>query len=292
MRRYALATTLAGALTLTACSSDAEPTATPASTTATAVASEAANPSTTSERPSTTAVNTDVAEYWLREEREGYLVMIVAQDYTDQQLRNAFQEVRRLYKSSDVGGWHVQVDCGDSQKAEGGARQANGKFALDSLGAARTGLTVGGYEFEPLPNRASCSPAPIAASSIDMSNCSDYAGTPVPELEAVTSTFPSREHVKFVTTQTLEWKEDPSMVSAIFYICAPELDGDEFKDFATELATALQVTPYAEAVGSMSVWNFYGKETLGKIRVDRYQDYKFDGTGDPAAVRSAWREQP
>lgn len=155
MRRYAYAIAVIGALTLTACGSNEQPTATPEpDSTTTAVTSV-----TTSAR-ATSAIATPpepaTAEYWLRENREGYLTMIVASDYTDEQLEDAFLEVRRMYGNTSDGGWHVQVDCGDSQMAEGGARQANGRFALDNLGAAQTGLSVGGYEFQTLPSRTSC----------------------------------------------------------------------------------------------------------------------------------------
>lgn len=97
--------------------------------------------------------------FWLRVDREGYLTINVNGTYTDQELESAFLEVRRIYTSTKkTGGWHVFVDCGNGQQAVGGARQANGKFALDSLGAARTGLAVGQYEFKPLPDRKACPP--------------------------------------------------------------------------------------------------------------------------------------
>jgi len=98
-------------------------------------------------------------DFWVRVDREGYLTINVHGTYTDEELESAFLEVRRMYTSTKkTGGWHVVVDCGNGQQATNGARQANGKFALDSLGAAQTGLEVGRYEFEPLPNRAPCPP--------------------------------------------------------------------------------------------------------------------------------------
>ncbi|WP_371053691.1 hypothetical protein [Rhodococcus gordoniae] len=160
MRRYALAGALAYALTLTGCAGNDADTDTPApATTATAQVSETATPTTTlapRATPRSTTPTVETAEYWLREDREGYLTMVVDESYTDDQLEDAFLEVRRMYGNTSDGGWHVQINCGDSQQSEGGARQANGKFALDGLGAARTGLGVGDYEFEPLPSRTSC----------------------------------------------------------------------------------------------------------------------------------------
>lgn len=117
---------------------------------------------TTSAAPTSLAVSTAdevMRDFWLRVDREGYLTINVNGTYTDQELESAFLEVRRTYTTTKkTGGWHVFIDCGDGQRAVGGARQANGKFALDSLGAARTGLAVGQYEFEPLPNRKACPP--------------------------------------------------------------------------------------------------------------------------------------
>lgn len=154
MRRYALAATIAATLALSACSSD-EPAPEPDSTT-TSTQSETTTRTTTLARPTTTAPAAAIAEYWLREDREGYLTMVVDENYTDAQLEDAFLEVRRMYGNTSEGGWHVQINCGDSQQSEGGARQANGKFALDGLGAARTGLDIGDYEFETLPSRTPC----------------------------------------------------------------------------------------------------------------------------------------
>ncbi len=156
MRRYALTAAIACTLTLPACSSD-EPGPTPAPTaTTTSASNETTTRTTTLARPTTTAPAAVTAEYWLREDREGYLTMVVDENYTDAQLEDAFLEVRRMYGNTSEGGWHVQINCGDSQQSEGGARQANGKFALDGLGAARTGLDVGDYEFESLPSRTPC----------------------------------------------------------------------------------------------------------------------------------------
>lgn len=117
---------------------------------------------TTSAAPTSLAVSTAdevMRDFWVRIDREGYLTINVNGTYTDTELESAFLEVRRTYTTTKkTGGWHVFIDCGDGQHAVGGARQANGKFALDSLGAARTGLAVGQYEFEPLPNRKACPP--------------------------------------------------------------------------------------------------------------------------------------
>lgn len=125
------------------------------------VASRASAPTASAAPTSSANATTDevMRAFWLRVDREGYLTINVNGTYTDQELESAFLEVRRTYTSTKkTGGWHVFIDCGDGQQAVGGARQANGKFALDSLGAARTGLAVGQYEFEPLPNRNACPP--------------------------------------------------------------------------------------------------------------------------------------
>ena len=160
MRRYALIGAAACALALPACASDdtdtpAAPTSDTTRTTETTTL-ETTPTTRPTPRATTTTATVETAEYWLRENREGYLTMVVAEHYTDEQLEDAFLEVRDRYSNIEAGGWHVQVDCGDSQQSEGGARQANGKFAIDNLGAARTGLDVGDYEFEPLPNRTPC----------------------------------------------------------------------------------------------------------------------------------------
>lgn len=155
MRRYAFAVSISAALLLAGCSSasDDPPPTTP-DTTTTTVERETSTRTTT--LAPTTTTQAAAAEYWLRENNDGYITMIVAENYTDDQLEAAFLEVRDRYRNTDDGGWHVQIDCGDSQRSEGGPRQANGKFALDNLGAAQTGLDVGDYEFRPLPSRTPC----------------------------------------------------------------------------------------------------------------------------------------
>jgi len=293
MRKYALIGAVACALTLSACADDttnSPDTSTPATTTTTTTTTTTPTRTTESTSPETDSA---VAEYWLRVDREGYLTMNVKENYTDEQLEKAFLEVRRIYSNTEEGGWHVQINCGDSQSAQGGPRQANGKFALDNLGAARTGLGVGEYEFDPLPNRAPCSPEPVDSAAVDMSKCSE-AGSPEssPEMAQAFASLPPRENVELLSTMATTHSDNRSMVAAIYYVCAPELVGDELKDFATELAISLQSMPFAETVYSMSVHNFYGTETLGAVRAQPFQQYNFNESVNPSALRPAWEELP
>lgn len=107
--------------------------------------------------PTTTPAPTH-PDFWTRKDRDGYLTMIVDGTYTDAQLEAAFLNVRDRYSAFAAGGWFVQIDCGVGNQAVGGARQARGKFALDGLGTAQTGLPAGDYEFTPVPDRAPCDP--------------------------------------------------------------------------------------------------------------------------------------
>lgn len=137
----------------------------PNSDDSTSVATE----SSTSASQVTTATTTPAIaapQYWLRENRDADLTVNVNGTYSDAQLQATFQEVRRTYSADKRGGaWFVQIDCGNGNDANDGARQGNGKFALDKLGAARTGLPIGGQQFEALPNRAPCPPNLPSASS-------------------------------------------------------------------------------------------------------------------------------
>lgn len=285
MRRHALTGVLACTLALAACGGE---------TADAPIATSAPSTTTTSEpsRPTTPASEPATAEYWLRVDREGYLTMNVNDTYTDQQLRDAFLEVQQRYEKTEEGGWHVWINCGDSQTAEGGAQQAYGKFALDNLGAARTGLEVGGYEFEPRSNRPPCPPAPVESSNVDMSQCSDSGSIKSPEMAEAFAALPPRENVELLQTMAPEHSDERSMVAAIYYVCAPELVGDDLKDFATELATALGKTSLADTVYSMSVHNFYGTDTLDKLRAQPFQQYNFDDSINPAALRPAWERLP
>ncbi|MDV6274306.1 hypothetical protein R3Q06_12410 [Rhodococcus erythropolis] len=184
----------------------------------------AAAETTTSEVP-TTASTTSVAsattripasptptfdgvmrDFWIREDRDGYATMNVNGTYTDAELESAFNEVKRLYTSTKKGdSWFIFIECGDSQSATGGARQANGKFALTNLGAARTGLSKGGSEFEALTNRKPCplqleATSPGAVTADDVISAIDDAGLPVIDPRTNTSFCADSGCVQLVTT--------------------------------------------------------------------------------------------
>ena len=170
------------ALTLVGCSSsEGDPAAVETTTTSTKTATTTVAPKTTTTPKTTPAVMRD---FWLRVDRDGYATMNVNGTYTDAELESAFNEVKRMYTSTKKGdSWFIFIECGDSQTATGGARQANGKFALTSLGAAQTGLSKGGSEFEALPDRKPCPPqlpsaAPAAASASDVVDAFVTAGLP------------------------------------------------------------------------------------------------------------------
>lgn len=92
--------------------------------------------------------------YQLREDRDGWATAYVIDQLSDDELSRVFQDARkRIVDGGAEGGWHVSVNCGSYD----GARLGNGKFAIDQLGAAQTGLAAAGRaEFEALPNRQPC----------------------------------------------------------------------------------------------------------------------------------------
>ncbi|MCZ4613350.1 hypothetical protein [Rhodococcus qingshengii] len=169
------------ALTLVGCSSSEGDPVAVATTTTAATTTTSATPKTTASPKTTPAVMRD---FWIRVDRDGYATMNVNGTYTDAELESAFNEQKRIWTSTKKGdGWFIEINCGDSQSAEGGARQANGKFAITALGAARTGLEKGGSEFEALPNRKPCPAdlpvaAPAAASANDVVDAFTAAGLP------------------------------------------------------------------------------------------------------------------
>lgn len=167
-----------------------------------------ATPTTTqpsrSAAPSATAAEQDIAEYWQRVDRDGYITLNVWGSYTASQLEAAFMDVRKRYISiKESGGWFVSIDCGKGMNAEGGGRLANGKFALDSLGAAQTGLSVNGFEFEMLDFPAKCPlvEAPTnAVSAQDVVDAVLAAGLPARDPRNNTASCAEAGCVQLVTT--------------------------------------------------------------------------------------------
>ncbi|WP_247595935.1 MULTISPECIES: hypothetical protein [unclassified Rhodococcus (in: high G+C Gram-positive bacteria)] len=163
--------------------------------------------STTSAKPetmSTAAVELDIAEYWQRVDRDGYITLNVWGSYTAAQLEAAFRDVRDRYTSiKESGGWFVSIDCGKGMNAEGGGRLANGKFALDSLGAAQTGLQRGGSEFEMVDTPAACPTAEAPAGAVSARAVVDAvtaAGLPARDPRVNTSFCVDSGCVQLVTT--------------------------------------------------------------------------------------------
>lgn len=118
------------------CSTEDEPAASPTS------------PSSTFEAPLPTP------PYQLREDRDEWATAYVIDDLSDDELSRVFRDARaRIIDQGGVGGWHVSINCGSYE----GPRLGNGVFAVDALGAARTGLDgPGRVKFEALPNREPC----------------------------------------------------------------------------------------------------------------------------------------
>lgn len=191
------------ALTLVGCSSSEGDPVAVATTTSTATTTTTVAPKTTAPPKTTTAVMRD---FWIRVDRDGYATMNVNGTYTDAELESAFNEQKRIWTSTKKGdGWFIEINCGDGQSAEGGARQANGKFAITALGAARTGLEKGGSEFEALPNRQPC-PLQLDATAADAVTADDViaaikvAGLPVVDPRTNTSFCAESGCVQLVTT--------------------------------------------------------------------------------------------
>lgn len=92
--------------------------------------------------------------YQLREDRDGWATAYVVDQLSDDELSRVFRDARsRIIEQGAEGGWRVSINC----RSYDGPRLGNGKFAIDSLGAAQTGLAAPGRaEFEALPNRQPC----------------------------------------------------------------------------------------------------------------------------------------
>lgn len=126
----------------------------------------------------------------------------------------------------------------------------------------------------------------------DMTQCSKHTGEGDPAMTAAFATLPSDPLIKLISTQTVTDSDKPGMVAAIFYLCAPGMKDKALKDFATELARQLKPTPFADTVFSMSVYNFFGKQTIGKVRCKDFQVNTFSTGADAGAVRASWENLP
>ena len=106
------------------------------------------------EPPSSFVAPLPTPPYQLREDRDGWATVYVVDDLSDDELSRVFQDARkRIVGQGGTGGWHVSINCGSYE----GPRLGNGVFAVDALGAARTGLDgPGRVKFEALPNREPC----------------------------------------------------------------------------------------------------------------------------------------
>ncbi|SFA38200.1 hypothetical protein SAMN05444374_10187 [Rhodococcoides kroppenstedtii] len=109
---------------------------------------------TTTTRPAATTNPYPLPAYDYVETRDGYISAFVNKQLTDDELSRIFYNLKSWYTTQDKeGGWFVQINCGTPD----GPRLANGKFALDNLGAAQTGLAgAGAGEFAPLDTRQPC----------------------------------------------------------------------------------------------------------------------------------------
>lgn len=95
----------------------------------------------------------ETPEFWMRIDRKGppgYLTVVVPTTPSTEGFDAIVEDVQALRKR-DGGGWFVNIDCGHGMDATGGTRVATAKFALDNLGAAQTGLAVGGSQIEVNP---------------------------------------------------------------------------------------------------------------------------------------------
>ncbi|KSU80747.1 DUF2510 domain-containing protein [Rhodococcus qingshengii] len=198
-----------GISNLSSRSDDTETTAAETTTTQAASTTTTASAAPTTTRIPTLPTPTSdgvMRDFWIREDRDGYATMNVNGTYTDAELESAFNEVKRMYTSTKNGdGWFIFIECGDGMNAKGGARQANGKFAVTALGAARTGLEKGGSEFEALPNRQPCplqldATAPGAVTADDVIAAIKDAGLPVVDPRTNTSFCAESGCVQLVTT--------------------------------------------------------------------------------------------
>lgn len=129
--------------------------------------------------------------------------------------------------------------------------------------------------------------SPTTPALADMSVCSDATGEGDPAMRAAFGTLPPNPEVELVVTQSITHSDDRTMDAAIFYLCAPKMTLLDQKDFATTLAYALKQTAYADKVKTMSVYNFYGKQELGRMRSD-FQIHTYDPKVDRGALRASW----
>lgn len=180
-------------------SSESFPTAAPTNTT-----TPQSTTSTATRPTSMPAAQPDVAEYWQRVDRDGYITLNVWGSYTPAQLEATFMDVRARYTSTrEEGGWFVSIDCGRGMDAEGGGRIANGKFALDALGSAQTGLRPGGSDFEMLASPAACPTAQAPTSAVSAQDVVDAvtaAGLPARDPRTNTGFCADSGCVQLVTT--------------------------------------------------------------------------------------------
>ncbi|MFH5231870.1 hypothetical protein [Antrihabitans spumae] len=202
--RVAVLAVVAAVMLIAGCGQSTDGSATSLATT---MPTTATLPSTTTPSPTlTTPTAAESAEFWLRIDREGWATMNVFQTYTDGQLEAAFLELKRMFKSTEAGGWHVSIDCGNGKDATGGSRQANGTFALDQRGAALTDLPVGGHKFEALPARDPCPPnlpsAPSALTAASVVDAIAAQGLPVIERRDTTGQVCANANcVQVITTK-------------------------------------------------------------------------------------------
>jgi hypothetical protein len=126
----------------------------------------------------------------------------------------------------------------------------------------------------------------------DMTQCSNMNKEADPAMRAAFDALPPNPLIRLVSTQTVTDSDEPGMVAAIFYLCAPGMKDKALKDFATEIARQLKATPFADTVFSMSVHNYFGKETVGKVKCRDFQLHTFSAEADPGAVRASWETLP
>jgi hypothetical protein len=135
--------------------------------------------------------------------RPEYMTAIVAKMPTQSELENILAEIRIDYLQKD-GGYHVAFDCSSEMEPTAASRIANGKFAVGRIGAARTGLSVGGSEVEMLTNPKCAGPVPDvpadAVSADDVLLAIRNAGLPVIDPRVNTTFCLESGCVKLITT--------------------------------------------------------------------------------------------
>lgn len=133
--------------------------------------------------------DTTVPMYVVRQDRDEYLTVLVARLPSQAQLENVLAEVKSDYGKDD-GGYHVAFDCSPDMSPAAASRIANGKFAVGAIGAARTGLRIGGSEVVMLDN-AACAPpvpetSPDAVTAQDVVDAIKAAGLPATNIRDLT----------------------------------------------------------------------------------------------------------